>query len=190
MDDMALARINGGVITWALKRSGATLDSLATAKVTTVRLAAWEKGEEFPSEGQAEALAIKLGIAYAMFFMPIVPPDEPLDLPDLRTIDGRRLTRPSANFLEVLDDTIARREWYRSELPNTSNSLDFVRKFTLNDKPAAVAKDMHAVLSLDPATRRECKNYEEFLKTLVARAERAGVLVMRSALVRHITSRP
>jgi Zn-dependent peptidase ImmA (M78 family) len=46
------------------------------------------------------------------------------------------------------------------------------------------------MLSLDATTRNSCKDYEAFLKVLVARAERVGVLVMRSGLVGHDTTRP
>src|ERR1017187_255160 len=188
---MATARINGGIITWALKRAGATRESIATKTIPAARIAVWQGGEEFPSEGQAEALAVKLGIPYAMLFMPTVPPDEKPDLPDLRTIDGKPLAHPSMDFLEVLDDAVARQEWYRSEALEASRQpLEFVGKFGLSDAPVKVAEDMCETLALNTSARDKCKDFEEFLRTIVASAERAGILVMRSSVVRHITSRP
>lgn len=190
MDNMAVARINGGIITWALKRLGANLESLATPKVSPATIEAWINGKQFPSEGQAEDLADRLGIAYAMLYMPEVPPDEPNKTPDLRTIDGRRLSKPSLNLLKLLDATRARQEWYRDELKSISTpTLDFVGKFSRHDSPKAIAGDMQNHLLGNSFKPTEFGNFEDFLKGLATNAEQSGILVMRSALVGHATSR-
>ncbi len=176
------------MISWALRRLGADLESLASPKVNAARLSAWERGDEFPSEGQAEALADRLGIAYAMLFMPEVPPDERPTLADLRTLDGRPVKKPSINFLKVLDTTAARQDWYREENP-TAKPLLFIAKFSAQDGASAVAEDMRAVLRVSREFREGASNYEEFLKLLIEKAENAGVLVMRSSLVGHATKR-
>jgi Zn-dependent peptidase ImmA (M78 family) len=187
---MAVARINGGIITWALKRLGANLESLATPKVSPATIEAWVNGEQFPSEGQAEDLADRLGIAYAMLYMPEVPPDEPINTPDLRTIDGSRLSSPSLNLLKVLDTTRARQEWYREELKSISApTLDFIGKFSHHDSPKVIARDMRNRLlghSFKPA---EFENFDDFLSNLTTNAEQSGILIMRSALVGHATTR-
>src|ERR1039458_5021005 len=151
--DMAIARINGKMISWALRRSGASLESLATPKISLARLKAWETSEEFPSEGDAKKLADKLGIAYPMLYMKEVPPEEPIKIPDRRTVDGSPLRCPSLNLLEVLDKTKARQEWYRSELPSPPEKLDFVGRFNLRVSPVAIAADMRKSLGIDAAVR-------------------------------------
>ena len=93
-DYMATARINRKIISWALRRSGADIESLASTKLTLERLKTWEQGTAFPSEGDAKKLADMLGIAYPMLYMEEVPPDEPIKIPDRRTIDGRPLRNP------------------------------------------------------------------------------------------------
>lgn len=187
---MAVARINGKIISWALRRSGASLESLATGKVTPQRIAAWAKGEEFPSESQAEDLADRLGIAYPMLFMSNVPPDQPLKMPDLRTSGGQPLRNPSPGLLKVLDVTRARQDWYRAEAKETNQAtLTYVGQFGRDVDASIVAAHMRTLFNIDPDARREFANYEDFFKHLVSKAEELGVLVMRSAIAGHATRR-
>jgi Zn-dependent peptidase ImmA (M78 family) len=188
-DDMTVARINGKMISWALRRSGASLESLVTSKLSLARLKAWENGDESPSEGAAKKLADRLGIAYPMLYIREVPPDEPIKLPDRRTVDGTPLRNPSIDLLDVLDLTRARQEWYRSEITDSAPKLDFVARFGLNSSAKTVAADMRATLAISAASRASTRNYEEFLKSLISSAEGKGILVMRSAIVAHATKR-
>jgi hypothetical protein len=191
MDGMKTAHINGKIIAWARKRANVSPESLASGTTSPEKISAWERGDEFPTENQAESLAEKLGIAYAMLFMAAPFKEDGIDIPDLRTVSGKSLVHPSLDFLEVLEDVATRQEWYRAErLEQSSKALAFVGKFTLDDAPEDVARDMRAALSLSTALRNDCKDYEEFLKKFVANAESIGILIMRSAVVRHITKRP
>jgi Zn-dependent peptidase ImmA (M78 family) len=191
MDGMNTAHINGKIIAWARKRANVSIESLASGNVSPEKVTAWERGDELPSENQAETLAAKLGIAYAMLFMADPPMEDGIDIPDLRTVSGKSLVRPSLDFLEVLEDAANRQEWYRSErLEESSKPLEFVGRFTIEDDPKTVAAHMRVALSLSTALRNDCKDYEEFLKKFVANAEKIGILIMRSAVVRHITARP
>jgi Zn-dependent peptidase ImmA (M78 family) len=190
MDGMAVARINGQIISWALRRSGASLESLATLKVNLERLKRWESGDESPSEGQAEELADRLGIAYPMLYMATVPPDEPIKTPDLRTLDGQPLRKPSLGLLSVLDSSRARQNWYREELIESgSEPLPFVSRFGIADPIHDIAADMRVEFRVAATTRSDLHGYEELLKSLVVRAEELGILVMRSAVVGHATTR-
>jgi len=172
-------------------RLGLEIEKLATGKITPKKISEWEAGKDLPSETQAETLAAKLGIPYAMLFMAAPPKRDDLNIPDLRTISGQPLVNPTLDFLEVLTDTVARQDWYRSErLDEVPKKLAFVGKFTLADDPIAVAADMRSVLHLSTQERVDAHTYEDFLKKFIENAEKSGVLVMRSAVVRHITSRP
>jgi len=191
LDDMIVAHINGQMLAWARKRAGFEIGRLAKGTVTIEKLTAWENGQENPSQTQAIALAEKLGISYAMLFMPTVPPPDIPVIPDLRTVSGQRLTNPSLDFREVLNDTTARQEWVRDErIDEGVSPLPFVGKFSIEDDPKSVAADMRGALQLTKEDRSQCRDYEEFIKHLVTRAETIGVLVMRSAVVRHATNRP
>ena len=125
-----------------------------------------------------------------MLFMPTVPPPDIPVIPDLRTVSGERLTHPSLDFREVLNDTTARQEWVRDErIDDGQTPLPFVGSYAIKDDPKKVAANMRRVLGLTKEDRSQCNDYEAFVKHLVASAEAIGVLVMRSAVVRHATNR-
>jgi Zn-dependent peptidase ImmA (M78 family) len=191
MDEMIVAHINGQMLTWARKRAGFDdISRLAKGNITAEKLTAWENGQDFPSQAQAIELAEKLGVSYAMLFMPTVPPPDTPTIPDLRTLDGQPLLDPSLDFRQVLNDATIRQEWIRDERKDEGRSaLQFVGIFDITGDPKAVAADMRRVLQLNSEDRSQCRDYEAFIKHLVARAEAAGVLVMRSAVVRHATNR-
>jgi hypothetical protein len=51
------------------------------------------------------------------FCMPVnIPPEEPLPIPDYRTMAGRTVTRPSPNLLDMLYVCQERQSWYREYL--------------------------------------------------------------------------
>jgi Zn-dependent peptidase ImmA (M78 family) len=188
---MNVAHINGKMLTWARIRAGFDIGRLAKGKISVEKLTAWEAGHDFPSETQAIALAEKLGISYPMLFMPTVPPPDIPVIPDLRTVTGHRLTNPSLDFREVLNDATARQDWVREDrIEEDREALRFVGKFSIAEDPKRVAADMRSVLRITSAERSQCHDYEAFIKYLVARAEAVGVLIMRSAVVRHATNRP
>ncbi len=189
---MVIAHINGKMLAWARARAGFEIERLANSTVTAKKLKAWEDGDEgeHPTQSQAIALAQKLGISYAMLFMPEVPaPDDP-PIPDLRTVSGHRLKNPSLAFRDVLNTTLIRQDWVRDERKDQgARPLSFAGRFTVSADPKRVAGDMRQALELTSADRAQCADFEAFIKHLVARAEDLGILVMRSAIVGHDTHR-
>jgi Zn-dependent peptidase ImmA (M78 family) len=187
---MVVAHINGKMLTWARERAAFEIERLAKGSTTVEKLKAWEAGKDYPTQAQAITLAEKLGISYAMLFMPGVPPPDNPPIPDLRMLSGQQLTNPSLEFRDVLNDTIIRQEWIRDErVERGAKPLAYVGRFALSSDPKAVAADMRHVLSLEPNDRTACPEFEAFIKHLVVRAEAIGALVMRSAIVGHDTRR-
>jgi len=86
MDGMKTAHINGKIIAWARKRANVSIESLASGNVSPEKVTAWERGDELPSENQAETLAAKLGIAYAMLFMADPPMEDGIDIPQAANV--------------------------------------------------------------------------------------------------------
>lgn len=187
---MVTAHINGKMLTWARERASLEIDRLAKGTVTIQKIKAWEAGDEYPTQAQAMAIAQKLGISYAMLFMPTVPPPDNPPIPDLRTLTGQQLKNPSLDFRDVLNSTLIRQDWVRDERRDRgAKPLGFVGRFTVSTDPKKVAADMRQALDLAPEDRAECADFEAFIKHLVARSEDIGVLVMRSAIVGHDTHR-
>jgi Zn-dependent peptidase ImmA (M78 family) len=188
---MNVAYINGKMLTWARDRAGFEIGRLAKGKITVEKLTAWENGEEFPSQAQAVELAEKLGISYAMLFMPKEPKPDIPSIPDLRTLNGQQLARPSLDFRQVLSDAIVRQEWLReNRIDGGQAALPFVARFSSANDPKEVALHMRDALRTTAKDRAQCVDYESFIKHLVTRAETIGIVIMRSAIVRHATNRP
>src|SRR5216684_9300805 len=95
------AFINPEVVRWARERARASLGKVA-GTLDTQQLALWEKGESFPTMRQAQQLARTLSIPFGYLFLS-APPKERIPVPDLRTVGGTGLNRPSPEFIGLLN---------------------------------------------------------------------------------------
>ena len=75
--------ITPAVLTWARRRAGYSLDTVAEK---FPRIERWENGESFPSYPQLESLADKFKVPVAVFFFP-EPPDLPPVEESFRTLE-------------------------------------------------------------------------------------------------------
>jgi len=188
MDDMNIAYINPEIITWALKLRAVTPEEIATTTVTPEKIRAWENCENLPTEAQAEVLARKLRIPYLVLFLSSPPPPEDVPIPDLRTRRGTPVSKPSQDFIAVINDALLRQDWFREyKLQSSRQKLSFVGRYDINDPIVDVAAHMRTTLGLNDDFRRECHNSEQFLRRLIQKVEGAGILVMRSGVMGHST---
>ncbi len=172
--------INPNLLRWARERAG--VDALAlTGRFP--RLSEWEDGEVLPTLKQLEGFAHAVHVPIGYLFLP-EPPDEPLPIPDFRTLAGRAVTRPSPNLLDTLYLCQQRQDWYRdySRLHGMA-PLAFVGSARVQDDHARVAEAMRHTLALSIAERRQLPTWTDALRQLVTNAEEAGVLVMASSIV-------
>jgi len=184
------ALINCSMLRWARERSYPTLEVAAEKlKVKVDDLDAWEQGDALPTFRQAQDLAKKLKVPFGYLYLS-KPPNENLPLPDLRTKSGTSPRKPSPDFLEVIYDALRKQEWYRDYLKSEgADRVPFVGRFNIESPIDTVAEDMRRVLRLDDSLRSECRNKDDFLNGFVQRAEKAGVLVMRTGIVGNNTRR-
>ena len=181
--------INPLVLKWARERAGLTREELATKKLTAEEIRNWESGAALPSEAQAEKIAEKLRIPYLVLFLSDLP-DIGIDLPDLRNLSGLPPKETSLNFVETVNEALLKQDWFREfQRERGASRLRFAAAFTQADSPGRVAKNIRDTLRIDMAMRRQCSNWEQFLDRLIVSAENAGILVLRSGIVRHATNR-
>jgi Zn-dependent peptidase ImmA (M78 family)/DNA-binding XRE family transcriptional regulator len=187
---MVEALITRQMISWAINRSRETPDTIARKLgIKPEKLGAWEKGVMRPSLRQAQELAKKLNIPFGYLYLS-APPTESLPLPDLRTSADATPRRPSPNFLDVLYDAFRKQEWYREYLQEEDTSpLPFVGKFTVEDDPKNVGRDIQDTLAIDDKLRQSCDSWQEFLTEFIRRAEQSRILVLRSGIVGSNTHR-
>lgn len=185
-----IAYISGPVVKWARDRAGLSQGELAVLNnVDETQVNAWERGDSFPTFSQAEKLADKLRLPFAVLFLD-KPPEIELPIPDLRTVAQATTRKPSLEFFDVVSDALLRQRWYREyQQEQEAPPLDFVGRFHFGDDTNAIARDMAERLAINDELRHECTTWQQFFVAFVQRAEHLGVLVMRSGVVRHNPTR-
>ena len=131
------------LLRWARKRAGVDMDALV-GKFSKYR--EWESGDVQPTFKQLEKFASTVHAGVGYFFLP-EPPDEPLPIPDFRTVGGAPVGRPSLNLLHTIYLCQRRQDWYREfALAEGEAPLPFVgsAKFS-EDVETAAARMRHAL---------------------------------------------
>lgn len=120
---MVKVNINAELLRWARERAGMTVGELS-AKFP--KLDQWEQGEAKPTLKQVEDYAKTTQTPFGYMFLER-PPSEPLSIPDFRTMNGRQVTRPSPNLLEMIYACEQRQDWFRGYVrSNDWSELPFV----------------------------------------------------------------
>jgi Zn-dependent peptidase ImmA (M78 family)/DNA-binding XRE family transcriptional regulator len=183
------AYVNPQILRWIRERNGLSTDDAATILDMPVeQLTDWETGESRPTFRQAQKLAQSLHTPFGYLFL-AEPPIEDLPLPDLRTVGGAPVPRPSVDLLDTIRQSMQRQAWYLEHLHDQgAEPLPFVGRFTPDASVLDVVADMRAVLGMDLAQGQPTK--DAYLRQLIEAAEAAGILVMRSGIVGNNTRRP
>jgi Zn-dependent peptidase ImmA (M78 family)/transcriptional regulator with XRE-family HTH domain len=184
-----LAYVTPRLVTWAIKRSGLQYSTIEEKlKVNLSEINKWEKGKSYPTFSKAIDLADLLRVPFGYFFLS-EPPETDIPLPDLRTLTGHP-PRLSPNVLEVLYGALTKQEWYREYAREQgAKKLRFVSSMDQELGVNAVAAKIRTTLSINRELREVAHDWDKYLSLLVAQAELAGILVMRSGLVGNDTRR-
>jgi Zn-dependent peptidase ImmA (M78 family)/transcriptional regulator with XRE-family HTH domain len=173
-------KVNPELLVWARERAGL---EAADLEHRFPKIAGWEAEEVEPTIKQLEGFARAVHVPFGYLFLP-VPPDEPLPIPDFRTLNGRGVRRPSPELLDMVYACQERQGWYKEfSLTTRQPEAQFVGSARLIDPPLAIAASMAETLSFDLEARAACRTWEEALRLFIAQAENIGVLVMVSGVV-------
>ncbi len=168
------------LIRWARERAGRSIESL---RKPFPKIEEWEKGNIQPTLKQVERLAEALHVPVGFLFLE-APPEEPLPIPDFRTMPQAVLSRPSPELLDTIYLCQQRQEWYRQYLLTLGESpLSFVARASLDDDPHSVADEMRTMLGFDVEERRKLPTWNQALSHFIDQVEQLGVLVMVSSVV-------
>lgn len=176
------------MIRWARDRVGlAASEAAAAAGVKPEQFQRWEEGDTQPTFRQAQLLAQALHTPFGFFFLKEAPAEVPL-LPDLRTVGGTPVGKPSVNLTETMRHSLQRQAWFVDYLQEQgAEPLPFVGRFNVATHPVQVAQDIRDVLGVD--VEHGQRSWETYYRELIEAAERVGVLVMRSGIVGNNTHR-
>jgi Zn-dependent peptidase ImmA (M78 family) len=183
---MPRVEVKPELLRWARERARLPMESLLPR---FPKLREWETGEGKPTFRQLEAFADATAAPFGYFFLP-EPPEEPLPIPDFRTLGDKPVRRPSPNLLDTLFDMQRRQAWLREErIEEGQSPLPFVGSATADAAPARVAAAMRRTLGLVGGWADLHSTWSDALRALRDRAELAGVVVVINGIVGNNTRR-
>ena len=185
---MTTANINTDMLTWARERSSISVPDFARrCGISEERLREWESGERKLTFNQAMRFAEKAHVPFGYLFL-AKPPEEVLPIPDLRTLEGQGVQRPSAELLDLVKLMMQRQEWYREYLQqHFAEANPYVGRASYSDSVESIVEDIRACLGVEPHPTRG--KWDDYYRDLVQRIESLGILVMRQGNLGH-HSRP
>lgn len=171
------AYITPKILTWARESARMPLDVAASKIGKSIEiLEEWESGVSQPTIKQAEKLAKIYKRPFALFFLPEIPKDfHPLQ--DFRKSNSIQLTTGSIFIIREIQQKQA---WLSDVLEeNGEEKLPFIGKYTIENSPEEVAKDILSTLNINP------NNYTETnpIKEWVNKAELNGIYVSRTSFI-------
>lgn len=178
------------LLDWARERASLTPVELARKiGVSRIgRLEEWFTTGELPLK-KLEAIAQKTHVPLGYLFLE-EPPDEPLPVPDYRTVGGSGVRRASAELIDTLYACAERQAWYREYLEDIeAPELGFLGQFSLASDPRDVAGSIREMIGWNAETRAAESNLELVIGRFATAIEDAGVLVMRNGVVGNNTHR-
>ncbi|MET7918283.1 ImmA/IrrE family metallo-endopeptidase [Streptomyces avermitilis] len=173
-------QVEPALLRWAVERAGW---SAAVIAKRAPHFGAWLSGNVRPTLKQLENFANATHTPIGLLFLPN-PPDEPVPIPDMRTMGNRSVTRPSVDLLDTIYSCQSRQDWYR-DYARTHGYPDvaFVGTARVSDNPQDVAARMRSELSFEIEERTPFASWKEALRGLIDRIESTGVLVMVNGIV-------
>lgn len=175
------------MLKWASRRAGISIDALT---VRFPKLPKWMKGDAQPTFRQLEGFAKATHSPFGYFFL-AKPPDEPVPIPDLRTIGSVQVGRPSANMLDTIYVCQQRQDWYRQHaLMAGDEPLAFVGSVQVRADIVRTAQSIRDSLGLVEPLNELAKDMGDSFRLLLDRADDLGVMVMVSGVVGNNTRRP
>jgi len=177
---MTHVTINPKLLRWARKRAGFGLENL---RKRFPKLEAWERGEGAPTLKQLEAFAKAVFVPIGYLFLE-QPPEEKIQISDLRIMGGGMSIPPSPDLLDVLHLCQRRQAWYRDFARSVAEEpRRFVGSVNIESPVEETAATMREALGFDLEVQRSCPTWTEALRKFIAHTEDSGILVMVSGVV-------
>jgi Zn-dependent peptidase ImmA (M78 family) len=144
-------------------------------------LAAWEDGSRQPTFKQLEKFASATHTPFGYLFLS-TPPEEPLPVPDFRTIGDTEIGHASPNLLDTIYQCQQRQDWYRDYARvNGEDPIPLVGSLAVGSDVVAAAARMQQTLQFAPDERGG--SWSDAFRLLAEEADRHGVLVMVNGVV-------
>jgi len=174
------------LLAWAADRAGLADEELERR---FPKFAEWHSGELTPTFKQLEHFAKAAHAPLGYFFLD-EPPEEPIPIPDFRTMGNAQVRRASPDLLETIYLCQMRQDWYREHAAAEGfDPLSFVGSVDASTPVELVADDIRKQIGFGLDGRARFQNWEDARRQLIDSIEGLGVLVMVSGIVGGNTRR-
>ncbi len=173
------------VIRWARKRFGVSQEDLSEK---FKKLPEWECGSTQPTLRQLETFArtVQIPVGYMFLSKPL---KEEIPIEDYRLFPDQVFPTHSPNMLDTIYTCQSRQDWYRVNIQKEMPISNFVGSVTIKSSPEIVANQIRDTIGFDFKTQQKCKDWTEVIHQFCCWAEKAGILVMLSGIVKCNTHR-
>ncbi len=173
---------------WALARSRKSPADVKKRQPCK-HVEAWLRGETQPTINQLRDFAQATATPFGYFFLP-APPEEPLPIPDFRTLSPETVRRPSADLIETIRTMERRRDWLRDVLiEEEAEPLGFVGSARLSDPPESTGREMRRIVGLEDGWANTVRTWTDAVSELRRIIERLGVVAVINGVVGNNTHR-
>jgi Zn-dependent peptidase ImmA (M78 family) len=187
--DMEPVTISRAVLEWATDKAGLTPQSFAeTIAKRDADRARIANGNLTPA--QAAKLAKKARVPFGYLFLTEPPKVKRPSIPDLRQVQNP--VPLSNDFYEVLEDVVAKQQWYAEYLHEVgAQEVSVVGRFnaSASRKVALIVQDIRKVLKFDDQDRSKSQDVGAYFSKLSAKIEDARILVIKASYVKGATRR-
>ena len=175
------------MLKWACDRAGTDVAALVSR---FPKLPDWLSATAEPTLKQLEDFAKATHTPFGYFFLP-EPPEEPVPIPDLRTVGSARVARPSANMLDTIYLCQQRQDWYHQHaLLMNDMPLTFVGSVRTSADVVQTAASIRDELGLDALRNAAARGAADAFRFLLDRVDEVGIMVMVNGIVGFNTHSP
>ena len=172
------------VLLWARNVASSPADQIEHA---FPKFAAWVAGNSRPTVNELVKFAGRVGVPFGYLLLP-EPPAWELPIPDFREGFGGTPSTPSANLIDVLNQSLRRQDWYRDyALANDLPEVEMVGVAS-DWNPSQAAADILERLAFNVSSRKG--SWNDTRKYLLRRFEALGGLTVATSMVGNNTYRP
>jgi Zn-dependent peptidase ImmA (M78 family) len=183
---MDTLNISPALLDWAASQIGKTLEDLASLVVSGKGIDRFVVGELTVRQLEKVAKVTHTPFGYLLLDTP--PSIAKPRLPDMRQVVSPDPLGP--DFFEVLDDVIAKQNWYLDYLHDIgADPLPFIGRFSTSDDPCLVAKHITEAAGIDFALKKSCASQSEYFRALSESFESIGILVFKNSIVKSNSRR-
>lgn len=173
----ARVAVTSEIIQWAIRNSDLSEDAI-------YKQCPWACDDNpNPTVLQLQKFARIARISYFNLLTSTIPQDREMPITDFRTINGKGVSQPSLNLLDIIHIMKQRQEWMREYMQTEGCvPLEFVGSIEkTGTDPKEAAEKIRKDLNLEKNWQTSSRNWEKAYTTLWEAVENAGIMLFQES---------